>query len=373
MATVSPEAFIDLELSQIEHGVAAVDKVASSWAADFGAALVDGDLDTAAQLSMDLDLSGAAKKMKKPSLLLADATVAFGAAQAVDGDTSAITVEPLLDPLVLNTQVFMANALVTAQGKAMAVAQQMVAAAATEGRVTKAEADAMKPLKAAMNNLAINLSATSSRLASYGFLLQAQQNGEVIYKLSAVIDSRTSEFCLAIDGKILPVTVGFNRALTVLGATSPEEAAAVAPWPTLDEATIAELKKAGVEELIRMGFILPPFHPHCRTILQAVSVKGLEAQLQSSSQVGNVATASSVVNNSLFSPSSTASTLSLLGVGAAVAATLVGTDDTSLVLPGVDIDVVRAAVEDIQNGATNLDIMQEYGLTWLEVLRLRQL
>jgi len=365
MTAVKAEAYIDLEVSQVEQGVSAIDKVASSWAAKFGLALQNDDLDKAAQLTNELDLSGATKTLRKPSLILADSLVAYGATQVVDGDLAAITVSPLTDPLVLNTQVFIVAAVKTAQTAAFTVAQQMVADASM-GLAMKAEADVIKPLKAAMRSLSINMSLVSSRLASYGYLLQARENGELLYMLSAVLDDRTSDFCMAIDGKIIPVQVGFDRAVQVLSATTPEEAAAVAPWPVMTEDTAADIQKAGYEELIRMGFVLPPFHPFCRTILQFVSAKTLNRVITSTTQTTSSSTP-------VITGSTPASTLSLLGVGAAVAASLAGEDDTSLILPGVPVDVVQAAVEAIASGASNLEIINELGLTWSEVSRLRDL
>jgi len=379
-AVVEPQAYIELEEAQVNTGIKALDKVSASWVAGFGLALEAGDLDKAADLASNLDLSGASARIKKTSLVLADSLVNFGAAQSLNGDESSTTVEPLLDPLVLNTQTFILNALQTAQTKAVQVAQGMVGDAmmAKKGEAFKAEVDAIKPLKAAANSLAINLQQMSSRLASYGYLLQAKQNGDVLYMLSAILDDRTSEFCRAIHGKIIPVKVGIERAISVMGASSPEEAAALAPWPVQDQDTITRLKKAGYDELLSMGFLLPPFHPWCRTILQFVDVANISTIITSTETVGTAPLASSatLASNALSAvanPATTAFDLSLLGVGAAILAAIAGDDGDSIILPGYDTDTVKAALEDIETGDGTLQIMERYGMSWFEVTKLRNL
>jgi len=369
MAAVATEAYLDLEGSTIDKSVAAIDKVASSWATDFGAAMEGGDLNLAATMVENLDLSGAAVTLKKPVLLLSNGLATYGATQVVGGDTKDVTIEPLADPIIILAQQFVASSLVTAQNVAQASASQMIANAAS-GLVQKAEGDPLKPLKAAMNSMAINMSQLSSRLASYGFLLQATTVGEVIYELSAVLDDRTSDFCRAIHGKIIPVEVGLERAITVLGATTPEEAAALAPWPKIDSSLITQIQDAGYKELVAMGLYLPPFHPYCRTILQFVtsSVKNQVITEVTSTGLTGGTTASTVATSS-----NGLTNLLGLGLGVAAIAALVGEDNTSALLPGVSVDVVQDAIEDIKNGATILEIMQRYNLTMLEVLRLREL
>lgn len=375
MAAVQVDAYLDLEASQIQHGVDAIDKAASTWAAKFSTAITEGDITTAAVLASDLDLSGATKTLKKPTLLLSEGLVNYGASQANEGDLSAVTLAPLVDPLVLNVQAYIAASVKTATQAAVASATQMVeqAVAGSNPLALKAEAADLKPLKAAMNSLSINLSAASSRLASYGFLLQAKQNGELIYMLSAVLDSRTSEFCRAIDGKIVPVSVGLDRAITMLNAKTPEEASAQAPWLTITPELLVKLQAAGAQELMEMGVLLPPFHPYCRTILQFVSAKILSTTLDSALTLPGAAaatTSTGLSQSGLITPNTN---LAMLGIGAAAAALLIGSDDTSLILPGVEVDTVAAAIEAMENGATDLEVMNKFGLTFMQTRTLRDL
>lgn len=385
MATIAPEAYVDLESAAVEHGALAIDKAGSKAVAKFAAALEEGDIDKANTLISEFDFSGASKTMAKPTGLLLDGLLRFGASQALDGDGSAVSVSSSGDPLIANAKVYLKAALDSATAAAQQAAVQMVADAVT-ATAQKAETttDTLAPLKAAARNLSINIAATTSRVASYGFLLQSREVGELVYMLSAVLDSKTSAFCRAIDGKLIPVSVGFDRVVEVLGAQSPDEAKAKAPWPTITPEIVAELEKAGYQELLNMGFVLPPFHPYCRTILVSTGIKSVTRYAETIQQTGLVIGGGTVVSAAMttllamgdeaqVAQQAEMTSLTALGLAPAAAALLVGSDGTSAVLPGYSVEQVAAMVSAIASGASDLTLVLEFGITFVEAAILRAL
>lgn len=107
-----------------------------------------------------------------------------------------------------------------------------------------------------------------SRLGSYGFFVESDLRGVVNYRISAFRDVRTSEVCRALDGRILPVNEGYNKIKGVINLDDPMKIASLSPWPKSDRASVANLKRMTTEELIAAGYMFPPFHPRCRTILR---------------------------------------------------------------------------------------------------------
>lgn len=109
----------------------------------------------------------------------------------------------------------------------------------------------------------------SSRLAVYGFVLQAELEQVTAYKLTAVLDGRTSDFCRAIHGRVFEVKEAATMIRMVLAAKSDVELKAVQPWPKQDAASIAAFKKLSDAEVVAAGWHIPPYHPHCRTLCAA--------------------------------------------------------------------------------------------------------
>lgn len=107
----------------------------------------------------------------------------------------------------------------------------------------------------------------SSRLAVYGAVAEADALGIQTYKLQAVLDSRTSDYCRMIDGEEFDVAEAAYAIGSVLWADNPEDVKQLQPWPDQSAAGMAELQEMTREELVSRGYHIPPFHPHCRTIL----------------------------------------------------------------------------------------------------------
>ena len=113
-------------------------------------------------------------------------------------------------------------------------------------------------------------SLNSSRLATWGFTAEAEVRGMARYKLTAVLDGRTSKFCRLIDGKIFEVSDARAKVIEALNVQDPEDLKMVQPWPKQTKEALAAYAAMSPEELTALGLHIPPYHPHCRTILRAI-------------------------------------------------------------------------------------------------------
>lgn len=111
----------------------------------------------------------------------------------------------------------------------------------------------------------------TSRLASYGFLAEANNDGVSKFMVSEVLDEATCPVCQAMDGRVFEVDKALARVELALSMEDPEELKIAAPWPDQSEEGVAELNDSTAEELQAMGYDCPPFHPGCRGILVTVA------------------------------------------------------------------------------------------------------
>lgn len=105
----------------------------------------------------------------------------------------------------------------------------------------------------------------SSRLSTWGFMAEAEHVGATQYRLTAVLDGRTSRFCRMIDGRVFDVAPGSDLINSALSADNPEDLKSIQPWPDQSEEAVAEYEGMTNEELTSLGLNVPPFHPGCRT------------------------------------------------------------------------------------------------------------
>ncbi len=119
---------------------------------------------------------------------------------------------------------------------------------------------------------AANLS--TSRLASFGALSQAQQNGQGRFQISEVLDRRTCAVCRRMHGKIFSVAPALAQTEEALLTSNPMELASSNPWPSTSRQGITDLTSMTDEELTGKGWNKPPFHSGCRGILVPVGDVG---------------------------------------------------------------------------------------------------
>jgi 2'-5' RNA ligase len=119
-------------------------------------------------------------------------------------------------------------------------------------------------------------SLNSSRLATWGFTAEAEVRGFARYRITAVLDGRTSEFCRFIDGKIFDVTDGREKVIEALNVQNPDDLRTVQPWPKQTKAAMADFREMSNDDLVERGLQIPPYHPYCRTLLRPVTSSGDE-------------------------------------------------------------------------------------------------
>lgn len=118
-------------------------------------------------------------------------------------------------------------------------------------------------------NLRANL--VTSRLATFGFLRQAQEEGVARYEISEVLDEKTCPFCRGIHGTQFSVTETLaERMRTLLSLRDATALKEMAPFPPQTKDALREYDRWTPEQFRERGFDVPPFHPHCRGILVPV-------------------------------------------------------------------------------------------------------
>lgn len=113
-------------------------------------------------------------------------------------------------------------------------------------------------------------SLNSSRLATWGFTAEAEVLGMARYRITAVLDGRTSKFCRMINGKIFQTTDARRKVIECLNVQNPEDLKTVQPWPKQTKAAMAEFAQMTSSELTERGLHIPPYHPYCRTLLRPI-------------------------------------------------------------------------------------------------------
>lgn len=113
------------------------------------------------------------------------------------------------------------------------------------------------------SDLTANL--VTSRLVNYGSLDGMVAEGIRVYKLQATLDARTSQICRNLNGRTFAVREGFNRVEGALRTEDGNTLRVVHPWvPNNMASAIPNLSR---REMTEQGWLVPPFHPRCRTIV----------------------------------------------------------------------------------------------------------
>ena len=136
-------------------------------------------------------------------------------------------------------------------------------------------------------NQALQLASSlhTSRLASWGFLAEAEVRGFTTYKLSAVLDGRTSKFCEVINGKSFRVESARALIDQAVHADDPNELKTIQPWPDQSRASIKQFQGMSEEQLKSAGYTVPPFHPNCRTIMTRIDQEFMSSPTKTYQQV----------------------------------------------------------------------------------------
>lgn len=93
------------------------------------------------------------------------------------------------------------------------------------------------------------------------------------YRITAILDDRTSEICQYMNGKEFTVESGRDLMERMID-TDPEGLKEVHPWVSADRARKIAGKGTVAQQNTRLasgGLNLPPYHGRCRTLVEAVS------------------------------------------------------------------------------------------------------
>lgn len=243
------------------------------------------DFDGARQLASDIDLTDVAEKNRRMIHTYLYAAAAFGMRVAAGGkkplaqvgryDTTMNRVTDLVCRSVeWNATVYTLNAAMQSIARAEEAYKkeenETVKKAAAKRRFVREfvsfqdDGDDMLQLVSSLH---------TSRLATWGFTAEAEVLGVETYKLQAVLDGRTSEFCKLIHGKTFKVSDARRTVVEVLGIDNPDDAKQIQPWPRQSKAQISQYKGMSAEQLTALNLHIPPFHPGCRTLCTRVDVQ----------------------------------------------------------------------------------------------------
>jgi len=115
---------------------------------------------------------------------------------------------------------------------------------------------------------AIAANLTTSRLVNYSALHRMRARRVTTYALRVTLDQRTSAICRGLVGKTFQVEDGLSVLRTALLVEDPNDLKAVHPWiPNTSEIT-AQLQAMPAPTMQGNGWLVPPFHARCRTIVE---------------------------------------------------------------------------------------------------------
>lgn len=251
-------------------------RLSKFWASHYSAQIValekaiqQGKYDAARQLALEFDLTDVGEKNKQLIQYVYQACVLFGAGH-FDGPPGVLLnqdTERVIKQSLSNTlQYFEHGGSTLFQDRLV----QLIADYEAEPVVQKAEPRKVKPLvsfkEIADDTTQMTASLHMSRLSTWGFMAEAEVRGYTRYKLTAVMDGRTSKFCRWINGKEFAVADAKSKVLQVLGAQAPDDVKALQPWPNQTKAGLEEIMGMSDGDLVARGFHIPPYHPGCRTM-----------------------------------------------------------------------------------------------------------
>lgn len=107
--------------------------------------------------------------------------------------------------------------------------------------------------------------AAASRGYHYGYLKAAALRGVTGYRFVAVLDSRTSDVCRYMNGRVFNVAKAVSLMERVAGAENIEQVKTEMPWRPFKD-----IDGLDTEALQELGVMVPPLHGNCRSTLVIV-------------------------------------------------------------------------------------------------------
>lgn len=272
MAKVQPEAFVSVEQATQLTLLKSYAKKRNSFVAKIAKELDRNNYDKAIELAAtSTKLNGVFWQNRKRLRLLAEGSFRFGQTRLADSQD--IIADVTEDALVKKHVNLMKKQVEKTETFIQTSAVKAIEKLAVKGKVTKSEKlrefvsfmDDSAGL-AGENHIKLISSLHSSRLAQYGFTVEANVRAIQFYAINAILDGRTSDICKNMHGKVFPVEYAYEHSLKLLGTEDPDELKYLAPWAT-NKGSLESMMSMNTSELMDAGWALPPFHPYCRTYI----------------------------------------------------------------------------------------------------------
>lgn len=114
-------------------------------------------------------------------------------------------------------------------------------------------------------------SATMNRARGMGSTSGFVAAGVASYRIVSILDERTSEICLEMNGRVFDVEYAVDLRDRMLGAETPDDVRDVKPWLSLDEIKDLGSRPSAEAALAAEGQSMPPYHGLCRTTVEALA------------------------------------------------------------------------------------------------------
>lgn len=206
----------------------------------------------------------------------------LGACQAGDcspGETTIVRLREIPDAVgnvvAQMEAALQSNATTEIQRQVHAAIEQKAIADPTQPMLAKAEDDLVDLLNLAVAEgkalIDIGANVLTSRMVSYGFLVEATEQGLETYQITAVLDTSTCPVCKGMNGRVFKVDSSLSRLDIAVRTLDPNELKGLTPWPSQSKTSLAELATLSNAQLQERGYGIPPFHPRCRCTLMRVN------------------------------------------------------------------------------------------------------
>lgn len=283
--TIKAESFLVLEQSLAKRIGSAWERHVNPILKSIAAAVKDGDFAVADELVYQIDMRPVVEKQAKYIDLIGMSSALYGASSVTPPRDSSLNRKTVPDEVKLSRDSLIM--MIAEEGTRVAREQAQKAIDKEEQRqkdqAFKAEAVPFVTgfprivKKAGRRMVDVGAGLHTSRLASWGFAVEAEVNGKEFYKIDEQLDGRTCPVCRVMNGKVFPVRSALEKLEGQLSVQDPNDLKATATWPKNDPASVAALSQMTTAQLIARGWDTPPFHPMCRGILQPTT-KVLETE-----------------------------------------------------------------------------------------------
>lgn len=385
MAKIQPKAFVQVENAISKTILKTYNKKRNTYAAKISRQLSKGDFDGALETAHSANLNGVYWSNRKRLRLLSQASVRFGQTRLADSKDIIYDVEG--DELLKKSLDLLNLSIKGAEKHIEKSAQLHIEKLAVKENASKAEkvrefVSFIDDTAGAVgqNHLQLVSSLHNSRLAQYGFTVEANIRAIQFYAINAVLDGRTSDICKYMHGKVFPVEYAYEQSLKLLGTEDPDELKHLAPWAT-NSGSFEAMQGMNTGELMNAGWALPPFHPHCRTYIdEAGNTVDVDFELgevevtvpATSNQSAKPPLADETAENTLLQDFN----MSLSDIGATSGIAKIISDDVDIqeatnlwsMIPNVTMLELEAIIVAIRSGDyDDFELMELFGLSFTEL------